>query len=148
MSTNKPPAPALPTKRPVVREGDGTAARQLASPLETFRYSLGERPVVPELEVFEHNGALTICADLPALKLEEASIQVTDNYVKVEGERRPHAELRGKSVLVPARIYGRFSRTVRLPANANAAAVTWAFENGVLQITIPLLEQDTWKPAA
>jgi HSP20 family protein len=147
MSTNKPPAPALSTKRPVVPEGDGTAARQFASPLEAFRYSLGEG-VVPELEVFEHNGALTICADLPALKLEEASIQVTDNYVKVEGERRPPAERRGKSVLGPARIYGRFSRTVRLPVNANAAAVTWAFENGVLQITIPLLEQDTWKPAA
>jgi HSP20 family protein len=115
-----------------------TAAGHLASPLEAFRYSSGERQPSAELEVFEHNGALTICADLPALKLEEASVRVTDNYVTVKGERRAPAE----------EIYGRFSRTVRLPVNANAAAVTWTFENGVLQITIPLLEQDTWKPAA
>jgi HSP20 family protein len=115
-----------------------TAAGHLTSPLEAFRDSLGGRRPLPELEVFEHNGALTICADLPALKLEEASVRVTDNYVRVKGERRAPAE----------QIYGRFSRTVRLPVNANAAAVTWTFENGVLQITIPLLEQDTWKPAA
>ena len=115
-----------------------TPAGRRTSPLETFRYRLGDRPVVPELETFEHDGALTICADMPALKLEEASVRVTDNYVRVEGERRSAAE----------RIYGRFSRTVRLPVNANAAAVTWTFEDGVLQITIPLLERDMWKPAA
>jgi HSP20 family protein len=121
-TTNKPPTPAgCPT-----------------SLLETFRYSLGERRVVPELEIFEHDGALTICADLPALNLEEASVRVTDNYVRVEGERRSAA----------TRIFGRFSRTVRLPVNANAAGVTWSFEKGMLQITIPLLEQETWKPAA
>jgi HSP20 family molecular chaperone IbpA len=120
-TTNKPPK----------------AAGHLTYRLEAFRYSVGEARL-PELEVFEHDGALTICADLPALRLDEASIRVTDNYVRVEGERRPPAE----------RIYGRFNRTVRLPVNANAAAVTWTFENGVLQITIPLLEQDTWTPAA
>jgi HSP20 family molecular chaperone IbpA len=139
MATNKPPmGPPQLFKGPVVRDGDAPPAGRVTSRLEAFPYSLGAHRVVTELDVFEHDGALTICADLPALKLDEASVRVTDTYVRVEGERRPPAE----------RVYGRFSRTVRLPVNANAAAVTWTFEKGVLQITIPLLEQDTWTPAA
>jgi HSP20 family protein len=148
MATNKPPVVPPPWINQSVAREDGTAARSLSSPLETFRYSRREHQGVRELDVFEHDGAFTICADLPALNLEEASIQVTDNYVKVEGERRPPAALRAMGAPVVAHLYGRFSRTVRLPVNANAAAVTWTFEKGVLQITIPLLEQATWTPAA
>ena len=139
MATNKPPmGPPQLLEGSVGRDGDASPAGRVTSRLEAFRYSLGAHRVIPELDVFEHDGTLTICADLPALELDEASVQVTDTYVRVEGERRLPAE----------RVYGRFSRTVRLPVNANAAAVTWTFENGVLQITIPLVEQDTWTPAA
>jgi HSP20 family molecular chaperone IbpA len=52
------------------------------------------------------------------------------------------------AIPMAALLYGRFSQTVRLPVHANAPAVTWTFEKGVLQITIPLLERDTWTPAA
>ena len=101
IATNKPTdVPPLPIKRPVAREGDGVAAPHITSSLEAFRYSLGERQALPELDVFEHGGALTICAHLPALNLEEASIRVTDNYVRVEGQRWCPAALRGKRVHV------------------------------------------------
>lgn len=132
-------APRLVLRR-VVRDLDSTPAHA-NWPLETFRYSLGECPWVPDLEVFEQHGVLRISVDLPAMKLEEVSVKVTDEYVSVEGERRPPADTARKDLHAPERIYGRFSRTVRLPHNANAAAVTWTFERGVLEITLPLFDE-------
>jgi HSP20 family molecular chaperone IbpA len=133
-------APRLVMRR-VVRDYDCTPADQGMSAFETLRYSLSDCPWVPDLEVFEQDDLLTIYVDLPAMKLEEVSVRVTDEYVRIEGERQRPADPARKDLHAPERIYGRFGRTVRLPENANAAAVTWVFENGVLQITLPLLKR-------
>jgi HSP20 family protein len=133
-------APRLVMRR-VVRDYDCLPTDHGTSPLETLRYTLSDCPWVPDLEVFEQDDLLTIHVDLPAMKLEEVSVRVTDAYVRIEGERQRPADPARKDRHAPERIYGRFSRTVRLPGNANAAAVTWAFENGVLQVTLPLLRR-------
>ena len=105
------------------------------------------RPRVLDLEVFERSGILTISVDLPAMRLGEVSIKVTDEYVTVEGKQTP-AESPADGSTAPQRIDGRFSRSVRLPDHANAAAVTWTFDAGVLQIMIPLLDQDLLNPTS
>ena len=105
------------------------------------------RPRVLDLEVVERSGVLTILVDLPAMRLEEVSIKVTDEYVTVEGKRAP-AESPANDSTAPQAIEGRFSRSVRLPHHANAAAVTWTFDAGVLQIMIPLLDQDLLNPTS
>ena len=139
-------APRLVMRR-VVRDFDCMPTGHGTSPLETLRYSLSDCPWVPDLEVFEQDDLLTIHADLPAMKLEEVSVRITDDDVRIEGERRRPADPARKDLHAPERIYGRFSRTVRLPANANAAAVSWAFENGVLQISLPLVDRPIPEPA-
>ncbi len=133
-------APRLVMRR-VVRDYDCTPTDHGTSPFETLRYTLSDCPWVPDLEVFEQDDLLTIHVDVPAMKLEEVSVRVTDDYVRIEGERQRQADPARKDLHAPERIYGRFSRTVRLPENANAPAVAWTFENGVLQITLPLLER-------
>ncbi len=139
-------APRLVIRR-VMRDYNCTPTNHETSPLEILRYSLSDCPWVPDLDVFEQDDLLTIHVDLPAMKLEEVSVRVTDDYVRIEGERRRPADPTRRDLHVPERIYGRFSRTVKLPENANAPGVTWAFENGVLKITLPLLERPIAEPA-
>ena len=133
-------APRLVMRR-VVRDYDCPSTDQGTSPFETLRYTLSDCPWVPDLEVFEQDDLLTIHVDLPAMKLEEITVRVTDDSVRIEGERRRPTDPARKDLHAPERIYGRFSRVVRLPENANAAAVAWAFEGGVLQVTLPLVER-------
>jgi HSP20 family protein len=108
------------------------------SPIETMSYTLSECPWVPDLEVFEQDNLLFIQVDLQAMKLEEVSVSVTDRHVKIAGERRRRAAPTRRDLHAPERVYGRFSRTVRLPKGIEGRLVAWGFENGVLQIRFPL----------
>jgi HSP20 family molecular chaperone IbpA len=129
-------APRL-VMRKVVRDIDSAPAEGRTSAIETLRYSLGECPWVPELEVFEEDGWLMIRVDLPGVRSEDISISITGDRVQVAGERRRVPSVTRKDLHAPEPTYGRFSRSVRLPQGAAARRMIWAFENGVLQIVLP-----------
>ena len=84
--TKEPPllAPSLLIRR-VTRDADGTTAAGNVLAIETVRYSLRECPWVPDLEVFEQEGQFVIQVDLPAIELEEVSVSVTDDRVRIQG---------------------------------------------------------------
>jgi HSP20 family protein len=124
--------------RKVVRDIDSAPAEGRTSPIETLRYSLGEWPWVPELEVFEEDGWLMIHVDLPGVRPEDVSISVAGDRVQVAGERRRASSVTRKDLHAPEPTYGRFNRSVRLPAGAAGGRLAWVFENGVLQIGVPV----------
>jgi HSP20 family molecular chaperone IbpA len=140
-------APGL-YKHRVVRALDPADGWRDTPAIESFSYSLSECPWVPDLEVFEQGGRLIIQVDLPAMKLDELSVTVTDDRVTVSGDRRREAEAVRRDLHAPERVYGPFSRTVRLPDSIVASTVTWSFENGVLQIAFPIASDDAAAPAA
>jgi HSP20 family molecular chaperone IbpA len=123
--------------RKVVRDVDSGPAGGAAPAIEALRYSVGEYPWVPELEVFEDHGRIAIHVDLPGVTPADVFVSVTGDRLDVVGQRRKPSAAR-KDLHVPEPTYGRFKRTVRLPDDVQIEAMTWAFENGVFQITIPL----------
>ena len=137
-------APRLVMRR-VVRDFDD--APGITSAIETLRYSLGECPWVPDLEVFEEDGRVTIQVDLPGLKPDDVSVIVAGGRVSIQGERRRQPAATRRDLHAPERTYGRFSRIVRLPEGAAADRATWAFELGVLRLAVPL-ENEAAVPAA
>jgi HSP20 family protein len=122
--------------RRVVRDID--EAPGITSAIETLRYSVGECPWVPDLEVFEEDGRVTIQVDLPGLKPDDVSVIVAGGRVSIQGERRHEAAATRRDLHAPERTYGCFSRIVRLPEGAAADRASWAFEHGVLRLTVPL----------
>ena len=138
-------APRL-VMRKVVRDVDSAPAAGGAPPIETLRYSLGECPWVPDLEVFEEGGRLAVHVDLPGMKREDISISVADGCVHVAGERRRAARSR-KELHAPEPTYGRFHRAVPLPDACDVDRMTWVVENGVLQISVPVIariQRELW----
>jgi len=85
----------------------------------------------PEVEVYEKDGKLHVCADLPGLDKKEVNVAINDNFLTIEGERRSERNEEGWS----ERSYGRFSRTIPLPEGINSENANAKFENGVLDIT-------------
>ena len=128
--------------RKVVRDVDSGPAAGAAPAIEALRYSLGEYPWVPELEVFEEYGRIAIRVDLPGVPPADVFVSVTGDRLDVVGQRRRPSTAR-KDLHAPEPTYGRFKRTVRLPDGVQVEAMAWAFENGVLQIAIPLDEERT-----
>jgi len=96
---------------------------------------------LPPVEMEERDGKLVITADLPGLRQEDVRVEVTDEGLVLEGERkREHEESKG-GVYRSERIYGYFRRVIPLPEDAQVEQAQARFENGVLEVTVPRPEQ-------
>jgi len=98
-------------------------------------------PWSPAVEVAERDNKLVVTAELPGLNKEDVKVHVTDEGLVIEGERKQeHEENRG-GIHRSERSYGHFYRLIPLPEGANAEQAQAQFNNGVLEVTIPIPEE-------
>jgi HSP20 family protein len=94
----------------------------------------------PAIEVSERNGQLQIHAELPGLKPEDVKVEMTDDALIIEGERKYEHEDRKSGVFRSERHYGKFYRGIPLPDGAKAEDAKAHFRDGVLEVTMPVPE--------
>jgi HSP20 family protein len=91
----------------------------------------------PEIDVFQKNNELTIRADLPGLKREDVRVDISDNEVCIQGERKHEHEEEREGYYRTERGYGSFSRVIPLPEGVITEQAKANFKDGVLEITMP-----------
>jgi HSP20 family protein len=106
-------------------------------PFAGVRKTFGEFPWTPALEMTERDHKLMVKVDLPGLKKEEVTVNVTTEGLAIEGERTLEAEDKKSDWFTTERTYGHFYRLVPLPEGVNFKEVTGTFKNGVLEVTVP-----------
>ena len=95
----------------------------------------------PAIEVSEREGKFQVRAELPGLKPEDMKVEITDESVIIQGERKDeHKETKG-GVYRSERRYGQFYREIPLPEGAKADQAKAQFRDGVLEVTVPAPEQ-------
>ena len=95
----------------------------------------------PAVEVRERDGKLEVVADLPGIKESDVKVEVTDEGLVIQGERKSeHEENRG-GLYRSERSYGQFYRLIPLPETANIDQARAEFRNGEMRVTIPVPEQ-------
>jgi len=91
----------------------------------------------PPLNVWEDGDNLYVEAEVPGLGRDQIDVSVSDgDTLTIAGERR----LRVPEAAAWLRRecgYGRFARTVTLPAMVDADAVEATYDGGVLTLTLP-----------
>ena len=92
---------------------------------------------LPSLEVTERGGKLVVRADLPGLTKDDVKVEVRDDALCIEGERRQEREDKRKGLYRSERTYGRFYREVPLPEGIDPEQAKASFKNGVLEVTMP-----------
>lgn len=95
----------------------------------------------PQMEVVQRGNELAVCADLPGMNPEDVNIDVEDGMLTISGERRQSNEERGEGFYSSERSYGAFARTIPLPDGVDEDQINARFENGVLEVRVPLPEQ-------
>ena len=113
---------------------DFALGRRWARP---FSHETGPAIWAPEIDVFHKNTELTIRADLPGLKREEVSVDITDSEVTIQGERKHEREEEREGYYRSERGYGSFCRMIPLPEGAITEQAKAIFKDGVLEITMP-----------
>lgn len=91
----------------------------------------------PQVETFQRGDQLVIRADLPGLAKEDVQVEVTDEAVILQGERRSEVEEDREGFYRSERSYGSFYRTIPLPDGAIGDNAQATFKDGVLEITMP-----------
>jgi len=93
---------------------------------------------VPQMEMREKDGKLVITADVPGVDKKDVKVELANDIITIEGERkREHEENRGEWQR-SERSYGHFFRSIHLPEGAKTDSARAEFQNGVLTVTIPI----------
>ncbi|WP_223427779.1 Hsp20/alpha crystallin family protein [Tateyamaria pelophila] len=112
---------------------------------------MGERVaewVAPASEAAGDDNAYRIAVELPGVAEEDIHLSVEDGVVMLKGEKRTEREDSGETWFFSERQYGSFSRSFRLPPDAEGEKVDAQLKDGVLNITIPKMapkKQETAK---
>jgi HSP20 family protein len=91
----------------------------------------------PDIEVYQRNNELVVRADLPGMKIDDVKVDVTDDAITIQGERRHEEETERGGIYRSERSYGSFCRTIPLPEGAITDQAKANFRDGVLEITMP-----------
>lgn len=81
--------------------------------------------------------AYRIQMELPGVEEKDIELSIHDGIVTVKGEKSAEREEKGDTWFFSERQFGSFSRTFRLPADADGDKVDAALKDGVLTITVP-----------
>jgi len=93
----------------------------------------------PASEAGARRDSYTITLELPGVDSDAVEIAVNDTTLTISGEKTAHREEKGATWYFSERQYGAFSRSFRLPPDADADAIRAEMKDGVLEISIPKL---------
>jgi HSP20 family protein len=92
------------------------------------------------LDVVRHENDVTLRLDVPGIDPANIEVSVDRGFLTISGKREEERTENDK-FFVRERTMGTFTRRLRLSENLNADAVEASYDNGVLEVRIPVLEQ-------
>ncbi len=94
-----------------------------------------------KVEEFRDGDELVVRAEMPGIDPDEdVEITVSDHMLHLSAERRSETKTEDKKGYRSEFRYGSFSRSVRLPAGAGEEDVKASYDNGILEVRIPVDE--------
>jgi len=97
--------------------------------------------MTPACDLSETKEGYLLTLDIPGLKREDISIDVTSRRLVVSGERRWEDERAEANYFRRERSYGKFSRAFELPEGTDLDSIEASYENGVLRLAVPKAEE-------
>jgi HSP20 family protein len=96
----------------------------------------GARVWSPQIEVFQKGNDLIVRADLPGLSKDDVQVDINENVLTIQGERRQEHEEEREGWYRNERSFGSFYRDVPLPEGTIADSAKATFKNGVLEVVL------------
>lgn len=108
---------------------------RLAGPLMPFEGQW------PRLDVVDRDNEVVVRAELPGVKKEDIEIALTGQLLTIKGTTRREDRQEKGDYYRCETSQGSFSRTVTLPVDVNEVGAKASLREGVLELTLPKVEQ-------
>lgn len=92
--------------------------------------------VMPYVDVYEDENAVTITAELPGMDENNVEIRMSNNMLTIKGEKTSEKEFEGKNCFRKERTYGSFYRTIPVPFDIERDKMEACFKKGILTIKL------------
>ena len=94
----------------------------------------------PQIDVAGDERGYQVSLDVPGLTEDDLSLEITDDLLVIKGQKEARSEDKDKHYYRVERSYGTFRRTLSLPDDADAGAISAKLDKGVLRLDIPRRE--------
>jgi HSP20 family protein len=106
------------------------------------RFGMNEPSWAPQVEVAQRGDRFVVRADLPGVEKDDVHVDLDDDVLTISGERRDEQQEERDGIFRSERSYGSFYRAIPLPEGVNADQCDAKFDDGVLEISLPLPKQE------
>ena len=96
----------------------------------------------PAIEAFQRGNEFIVRADVPGLTKDDITVEVGEDALTIQGERKYDREEEREGVYRSERAYGSFYRVVPLPEGAVADSAKANFADGVLEVVVQAPSQE------
>ena len=95
----------------------------------------------PAVDIYEDNDKYVVKAALPGMKKEDIDVSLDGNTLTISGERKQEEQKQEGESYRSERFFGRFQRSITLPTAVQANKIEAAYKDGVLNVTLPKVEE-------
>ena len=95
----------------------------------------------PAVNIWSNNDQVAVTAELPGMKAEDIDISVVQGQLTISGERKLGLPDKNMECHRQERTQGTFTRVFRLPYDVDSSKVLAKYEDGILNIILPRLEE-------
>ena len=94
------------------------------------------------MEISETKGSVVVEAEMPGMDSKSLDISLTGDLLTIRGEKKQETKTDNGDCYCTERTYGKFSRSVRLPAHVKNKSdeIKASYKDGVVRIEIPKTE--------
>ena len=101
------------------------------------------------LDLSETKDAVVVEAEMPGMNSKDIDISLNGDLLTIRGEKKQERKTKNGDCYCSERIYGQFSRSVRLPANVkHDSKIKASYKDGIVRIEIPKAESKSIQIAA
>ncbi len=95
----------------------------------------------PAVDLYEEKDKVVVKAELPGMKKEEIEVYMSEGMLNIAGERKEETEHKQAGQYRSERHFGRFHRSLLLPAEIEPGKIEAHYKDGVLTVLCPKTQE-------
>ncbi len=93
------------------------------------------------VDVAENEDGYVVKASLPGINIDDLDITFEDNVLTLKGEMKLDETIDEEDYVIQERRHGQFMRSIRFPTAVDSNKIEATYENGVLTLQVPKMEE-------
>ena len=97
------------------------------------------------IDVYQAGNDIIVEAPVAGVGIDDLDLEISPESVSIRGKREQREKVEDNDYLYQECYWGKFSRSIILPQEINPDHATATFKNGVLRITLPMVNKQKTK---